>query len=274
MQEHRQEPHQNPPQEHYAFPASAHLTSGLNPPDSVSLIDMRLNAYLDAICALMPADVPAPAIAEMRREMQSHLQTALVAMQELGYSPEEFAEHAFAQFGEPQVVAKHWRREWEKTLADTGAFWPSLKTSVKIWSAAHAIFVIFLCSTVEQLSTGELPFWFRFVSRTLFFGLPLLTGATIGMRARRRPVTCALLGYGLTLPAIALGVLLYLIPLRSMEMAHHLSGFGSVPWPLLSKVGLGMYFYSLFVLPMGFAGAVVTALGRRIQTRMRRQIAH
>jgi hypothetical protein len=239
-------------------------------------MDARLEAYLDVICALMPADVPALAIAEMRREMQNHLQTALVAMEELGYTPEESAAHAFTQFGEPQVVAKHWRQEWEKTLADTsaGAFWPSLKTAVKLWSATHAIFAVFLCSTVEQSSTGELPFWWRFASRTLFVGLPLLTGATIGMRARRRPVICAFLGYGFTLPVIALGVLLYLIPLRATQMAHHVSGFGSVSWPLLSKVGLGVYFYSFFVLPMGFAGAAVTALGRRIRTRVRRQIAN
>ena len=274
MQEQRQESHQEP-QEHHVLPASAPPTFGLNPPDSVSLTDTRLNAYLDTICALMPAHVPAEFIADMRREMHIHLQTALAAMEELGYAHEEAAAHAITQFGEPRMVAKHWRQEWEKTLAhtDTEAFWPSLQTSVKIWTAAHTLVTIYLCSTVGLYSTRLIPFWTEFLTASMLGGLPFLTGAAIGLKARRRPVICAFTGYALTLPVIALGVLLYLIPLRAFQLSHNLSGLGSVPWPLLSKVGFSVYFYSFFVLPIGVAGASVMALGRRIRTCARRRIA-
>lgn len=115
MQEHRQEHHQEPLWERRAHGAPALPTSGLNLPDSASHADARLNVYLDAVCALMSAQVPIQAIADMRREMRDHLQAALVAFGELGYEPGDALTLTLTQFGEPHVVAEHWRQASAQT---------------------------------------------------------------------------------------------------------------------------------------------------------------
>ena len=107
MQEHQQEP------EHQThFPVSG-VGPILNPPAEAVVTDARIDAYLDAICTSLPPETPAEAVQDMRCEMRSHLQAAVIAGQELGNSPEQALERALAQFGKPQVVARQWQEEWK-----------------------------------------------------------------------------------------------------------------------------------------------------------------
>jgi hypothetical protein len=115
--------------------------SNLNPPDSATYTASNLEAYLDLVCAGMPAEIPAEALADIRREMRDHLMATVAACEELGYQLEESVELALTQFGDPRMVSEHWQRELQATLPQTthAAIWPSLKQAVAISAAAAAI---------------------------------------------------------------------------------------------------------------------------------------
>lgn len=236
--------------------------------------DARLEVYLDSICALMPTEVPALSLAEMRREMHDHLDATLTALNELGYTEDEALEHAIVQFGEPRLVAKRWRVEWEETLARTEhrPFWPSLKLALKTWSAMHALALIFWLMVITQVTRTPSP-WVVLVNQVMLFGPPIATGMFLGIQARRRPIFATLLGYLLSLPVVAAGVLVFIAVMRVWEPTHNMTGLGTSAYPLLFKLWVGVYFYTLMTLPFSFASVCITALGKSIHKFARRQLA-
>ncbi len=268
MQEHQQEPnHQN------QFPVSDYSPI-LNPQADAVTVDTQIDAYLDAICAGLPPETPANAVLEMRQEMQGHLQAAVIAMQELGYSPEQAVEHALAQFGKPQVVARQWQEEWETTLVETKAvsFWPSLKLAWKMWTVSEvlALFasaILMMMTFMEHEAPLRLP-----LMMTIFYAPPLVSGTLIGLRARRHPVLATLSGYALTLPLLIIGFAA--INAAQSSYVSWLTGKTYAQYSY-SYIGAGFHvalsFAPLWIILSVFSSGVVT-LGRRFKTR-RRQIA-
>ncbi len=272
MQQHQQQDHQEP----FTLDRLTLPSFDQNPQADAPASDTRLEVYLDTISALMPSEVGAPALAEMRREMQDHLEATLTALQELGYTEDEAIEHAIAQFGEPRLVAKRWRVEWEETLARTERrpFWPSLKLALKAWSAMHLIGLISWLTAVTQVpyaSTHSL--WGILVVEALLCGPQIVTGMFLGIRARRRPILATFLGYVLSLPVVAVGLLIFMAVMRVWESTHNISGIGTSANPLLFKVCIGIYVYTLYTLPLGFACACLTALGQSVRQFARRRFA-
>ncbi len=271
MQEHHQQ--QEPEQQTYSpSPVSGPI---LNPPADTGATDALLDAYLDSICANLPPEVDSDAAQDMRREMRGHLQAAVVAGQELGYAPEQSVEHAFAQFGKPQVVARQWQEEWETTLTATKAvpFLPSLKLASKMWAvsggmavAAGAILMMLILTQPE--SPLRLPLMF-----SIFFGPPLVSGTIIGMRARRHPVLATLAGYALLLPFLIVGF----IGVNACQAPYvsWLTGKTfTYPFGLSVEAGIrsALSFMPLWIILSAFSSGMVT-LARRYKTRARRQIA-
>ena len=152
----------------------------------------------------MPSEVPVAAVLEMKEEMQSHLQNAMTAFAEMGHAPEEALDLTLTQFGNPHIVAAHWQQEWEKTLTDskTVPIWPSLKLALKVWARADvAMLVIYLIMPVLMLTNAEMPLRSPLIMMSLFVP-PLISGAVIGLRARRHALLCTLLGRLMLLPVL------------------------------------------------------------------------
>ena len=158
-----------------------------------------------------PISHPKPlteATQDMRREMRSHLQAAVIAGQELGETTEEALEHALAQFGKPQVVARQWQEEWETTLTETKpvSFRSSLKTSLKVWLTVDILALTAIAGMVLINLFGRDPILRLMLMETGLIVPPLVAGTLIGLRARHRPVLATLAGYTLTLSLLIVGL--------------------------------------------------------------------
>ena len=238
-------------------------------------VEATLDAYLDAVCALAPKDVPATAMQDMRREMRDHLQAAIAANAELGATPDAAVATALQQFGKPGYVAQQWRSEWEKTLAATtsGRLESSLKVALKVWGGSDIVTTLLcLLLPILTLSASVSPLRSALIL-TIFFAPPLISGALIGVRSRRYPVLFALIGRILMLPLIMLGF----IGVNAWSQCYSYLVTGKPLFPAsaasmdLSVQGV-MSFIPLWIVLSLFSSGT-TAIGRRLQARARRKIA-
>lgn len=206
--------------------------------------------------------------------MRGHLQAAVIAMQELNYSPEQSVEHALAQFGKPHVVARQWQEEWETTLVETKAvsFWPSLKLALKVWTVADfatlTVFPLMIMVSFQQYQVTLLSA----LRLTLLFAPPLVAGTIIGLRARRNPIACTFAAYALLLPLLIIGLIginawqdSYARWLTAKSYTHPFSFYVEMSFRgVLAETPLA-------IILSVFSSGVVT-LARRFKTR-RHQIA-
>lgn len=240
-------------------------------------MEARVEAYLDAICANLPPETPSEAVRDMRREMRGHLQAALAAGQELGETSEQALEHALAQFGKPQMVARQWQEEWETTLAETKAisFLPSLKMALKVWLAVEipmlaAVIGLVLINLFARDAALRL-----LLLNVGFFVPPLVAGTVIGRKARRYPVRATLAGYALLLPLLIVG--LAAISAGHAAYLHWLTAkyynFYSQPFSYHLNEGMleALSFAPLWMILSALSSGAVS-LARRYKTR-RHQIA-
>ena len=212
MQTNRQEQQQEPMQT-YVTPASGDLAAVpiLNPPDSAASQAAQINAYLDAVCKQMPAEVPGGALENMRLEMHGHLEAAIVAYCELGETEAEATQSALIQFGPPKTVARQWQQEWTETLSETKgvSVRPSLQVALKTWAAvdisALGLVMAYLPIQMTHNITELQMFTLGLMTFTVLLGLPLLAGVMVGLRARRRPLLCTMGGNLLLLPLLTVG---------------------------------------------------------------------
>lgn len=118
---------------------------------------------------------------ELRRELASHLESLIEALEELGDSREEAVRDALQRFGDPVKLGAQWASQWSKT-ADPSA-WGLLPP---LW--ATLVFYFGLTLITSLLVTTD-----RTVSRTdemilILFAtvVPALAGLLIGSCARGR----------------------------------------------------------------------------------------
>ena len=241
----------------------------------MQIVDQRLDTYLATICALMPSEVPAASVLEMKQEMRSHLQNALTAFAEMGHAPEEALDLTLTQFGKPHVVATHWQQEWEKTLTDpkTVSLWPSLKLALKVWARADvAMLAICLILPVLTMTNSEMLLRSPLIM-TGFFVPPLISGAVIGLRARRHPLLCILLGRLVLLP-----ILITYFICSNLWSQYYITLVTNQPFSLslgtlltYSVNGATSFLPLWIILSLLSAGAML--IGKHLIKRRRRQIA-
>lgn len=249
----------------------------LNPPDSATARTAQINAYLDAVCKQMPAEVPAEALENMRLEMRGHLEAAIIAHCELGQTEAEAMQSALTQFGTSRAVARRWQQEWTETLAETKSvsMWASLNTSLKTWAIVNICAAVLraayqpiqLTPNITALQTLALSLMLY----TTLLGMPLLAGVMIGLRAHRRPLLCALGGNLLLLPLLVAGWT------GANHWSHHYIGWvtgRAQSAPLGQEMSDAIVSVSLFLptwVTMSLLGCSLALIGRHIRKHVRRR---
>ncbi len=214
--------------------------------------EAKLDAYLDTICANVPREVPATAVQEMRQEMYGHLVAALSAHCELGKSEEETVSHILTQFGRPEIVARQWKQEWEETLAQktNAPFRLSIRPALGVWATAY---IVLLGIGGLLKSSPAMPDILR-TQWTLLgvFGIPLLSGAAVGLLARQRPTVSNLVAAISVFPV-------YLLIIAFQLNAISPGGWKSALWFAINPFVLW--------LPLSSVATALTAHIRKLSQR-------
>ena len=76
--------------------------------------DLRVDEYLNQLCAAVASSLDEAHNLEARNEMRIHIESLIEANIELGDSPELAVAHAIEQFGRSRII----KREWARTLSE------------------------------------------------------------------------------------------------------------------------------------------------------------
>jgi hypothetical protein len=107
--------------------------------------------YLDELCAKLPPDLSQEGRAEIRRELEIHLDALIDARREVGESESEALAKALTQFGAVPVLA----REWKEQAPRLGwARCAGLVTASGLFSLTTVLFSILTCITINLGSPG------------------------------------------------------------------------------------------------------------------------
>jgi hypothetical protein len=217
--------------------------------------EAKLTAYLDAICAQTPPEVPGTAVQEMRLEMSAHLLSALSANVEMGRTEDEAISQVLTQFGNPPIVARQWKNEWEETLAQSpnAPLWPSLRLAMCVWGLAYAgmLGIGYLFRSYPTMPDLLRVQW----TMLGLFGIPVLAGGAIGLLARRRPV--------LSNAIASVGIHLLYLPIIMFQLnAISPGGWRASLWFAVNPF--------LLWLPLSSLAAALTAQMRKVSKRRQR----
>lgn len=144
--------------------------------------DVRIEDYLDHVCAPLVEWIPYEARTALRAELRGHLESLAEAYQELGSPADAAIGEALAQCGHPTDVARGWVRECERATRR----YPVLPA----WAATLAALGCYMLTMGAQWATTtlHLPEFARVgVSGLGEFGTPLLAGLITGWLSPDRP---------------------------------------------------------------------------------------
>ncbi len=102
--------------------------------------------YLDELCAKLPPDLSHEGRAEIRRELELHLEALIDARRELGESEFEAQARALTQFGAVPVLAEEWKEQaprfgWARLIG--------LATASTIFTLTTALFSLLAMLTIN-----------------------------------------------------------------------------------------------------------------------------
>jgi hypothetical protein len=169
----------------FLSPASHEATARGVPKSSAPPLacDEALEDYLDRVCAPLVELMPYPARQEMRAELRAHLEARAEVYEEEGDSPGAALHRALRQCGEPALIARHWREEWERSQPAAGTTRPAARMALRVFGLAFGI----TWPTLSYLATSPSPGpALRLVVAALLLGAPITLGAVVGSRRPRR----------------------------------------------------------------------------------------
>ena len=217
------------------FSSSDTPTTSGSVSESRSMVEARIDAYLDRACAPLFRSLPEEEARERRAEMRDHLESMIAAYVELGSSEMEAVSLALAQFGSEQSVGQAWKQECETTQAEAGrgAFWSTLRPIVGIsavnWMAMPMMLGGYAFLTRGYFDTGRaLPAPLTAAAFLVFCAeyalFPGFLGFVAGRRARGKTLVASVLALPLIqLLCMAPAVLLYHGLNSSIFSLHNLS---------------------------------------------------
>ncbi|MCW3052039.1 MAG: hypothetical protein JWN14_1209 [Chthonomonadales bacterium] len=181
----------------------------VQPAESNPMVQSRIDAYLTRTCAPLFVSLPQEEALQQRAEMQSHLESLVVAHIELGYSETEAVTLALEQFGKEQSVAKAWKQECETTQVERGngtilsALRPVVGYSLLNWTLFPLLaeFYSFLINGYSRMGarpSSLLMYAAIFVFLGEFTLFPAFLGYLVGRRARGHTLAIALLALPFT----------------------------------------------------------------------------
>lgn len=136
--------------------------------------------YLDELCAKLPADLSQEGRAEVRRELEIHLEALIEARHEMGETESEALAKALTQFGAVPVLAQEWKEQaprfgWARVAG--------LATASVIFSLTTVLFSILTFITINWGSPSS-----NLVTALLLGPLiPMVLGAMWSKTHRRTP---------------------------------------------------------------------------------------
>jgi hypothetical protein len=172
--------------------------------ESSSMVQARIDAYLNRTCAPLFLSLPYEEATQQRAEMQAHLESMVAAHIKLGHSEIEAVTLALEQFGKEHSVAQAWKQECEETKAESGrgTFWSAIRP-VAGYSLLNWAVWLLIVKVFEYLVNGlarsgvylsEFLVWVALAvcvaQYTLF---PAFLGFLVGRRVRGRTLAVALL---------------------------------------------------------------------------------
>jgi hypothetical protein len=173
-------------QHRWQIPARGYWSVPPEGPADLPRADVRIEDYLDHVCAPLVERMPYEARTALRAELRAHLESLADAYRELG-SPADAAIHeALAQFGHPRDVAREWVRECERTTRR----YPVLPA----WAATLVALGCYVLAMAAQAACGALHLTqdiYVAVSMVMSglgeVGTPLLAGLVTGAVSPDRP---------------------------------------------------------------------------------------
>lgn len=170
--------------------------------DSSSMVQARIEAYLNRTCAPLFLSLPHEEAVQQRAEMQSHLESLAAAYIELGASEIEAVTQALEQFGKEQSVAQAWKQECEETRAEAGrgTFWSAIRPAIK-WTLLNRFLYPLLLAGYAYLSGYTPTYWMDIghlgnigmalvlMERLIF---PIYLGFLVGRRVRGKILALSL----------------------------------------------------------------------------------
>lgn len=211
----------------------------------------RIEGFLDALLGSLGDALPAEKIADLRREIRSHLDARISAYAELGSSREEAVCEAIEQFGDSRSALAAWATAWMEAdpLLRTRAVRCATSIGLRWVGASFLIEALLHVATGLSFSPLGIHGWPGFV--TLVVLLPMIMGVGIGLHAPDRPLRATLSGLGL---AYVPFVFVY---------------WGTSRYADLTSVGLATLQVGIWAA-VGGATAGATGLLRRMATRTRK----
>ena len=180
--------------------------------------DVRLEDYLDHVCAPLIGLVPYARRQELRGELRSHLEALAASHVELGSAPDVALIRSLHQFGDPHAIARHWAREWThpSPARPLQPAWRTIPWALGCFGTASLV-VFLILQTMASESDGSIrTAWMGL----LLFGavLPVLAGITTGLLAPARHALGSFFALALLVPPfVALGT----NPLMPALLGYH-----------------------------------------------------
>jgi len=250
----------NLPQESVAQPVP-HVEAEIPKPTLTPQTTGRIETYLDHIFAKLVKVMPEAERIQQRAEMGRHLEALVWAHMELDSTEEDACELALLQFGAVGKVARQWRTEAENSrpLSRFSAR-PAFTAALGAFAGAamfSGIFIPLLSKWENDLHlVGGARSVIDWMQLGIFFGLPLITGLTIGRWKSRRQTLGTLYAQAFTLP---------LIPSLMMWTAGHFDP--TVGMTRTSELVTWSVAYFFMLAPLGCLGAFTGSVLRRRRER-------
>ena len=89
-------------------------------PTGMTPSHLRVEDYLDHVCAPLVGVVPYARRSELRAELRGHLEALVATHEELGSERTAAVVMALRQFGPPRCLSRQWAREWTHGAAPAG----------------------------------------------------------------------------------------------------------------------------------------------------------
>jgi hypothetical protein len=160
--------------------------------------DVRLEDYLDHLCAPLVGRVAYARRQEMRAEWRAHLDALVEAYVELGSTPDEAVTQALRQFGDARDLGRQWARSWKRKRVQPQSIRSPLLAALGVFSAASALSAALLGAPIGlpfDPSSLLLPL--------LGFVLPASAGLLTGWLARGRHAMGTFYALSLLIPLTA-----------------------------------------------------------------------
>lgn len=225
--------------------------SAPNLPAEARVEDPAFTAYLNAILAEVARTSPEAWVGELRAETLAHLEALAAAYEELGEPREAAVAHACRQLGEPRLLRREWsgfnKRSRPERFRRTVSL--ALQSFVPAALVAPCLLTLSRWYALHQLAPGLDDYLVVFT----VLGLPVVSGAILGLRSRGRRF---------------LGTLAVTTATAALTALFGAFVPGKDPWqmrPFLWEMDL------VYWLPLGSLAAVIVGKGfERIRARRRR----